>query len=174
MDQQLLDQLNSSLQSQNLVIAPKAYVLQPISFTTDKPTGTESPSFNGELKAELVGLAFHNSDLNTLISQRISQTLSSDRTLQIDSNSQISYDLKSLDLNAQTAVITVHFAGLAVYNIDLASITPQLSGKTVDQVNDIIRSQANVEKVDITLAPAWQKRFPWFSQKISVSLGKDE
>jgi hypothetical protein len=66
-------------------------------------------------------------------------------------------------------VLQVHFEGQAVYNVDLQNIAPQLVGKSQSQVNDILMSKAQIDRVDITLAPSWQKNFPFFASKIHVS-----
>jgi hypothetical protein len=169
-----LKQVRDKLQSRGQVLADQAFNLNVTQFTTDNPVGTQTPSFTATFTAQLSGLAFKSDDLNSLISQRISQTLASNKTLEQRSGDQTTYTARNLDLNNQLAVLEVHYQGQAVFNIDLAGIAPELVGKSQSDVNEILRSKAEIDKVEITLAPAWQKNFPMFASKIKVTIGNPD
>jgi hypothetical protein len=66
----------------------------------------------------------------------------------------------------------VHFEGKAVAKVDLNNINSELVGKSRDQANEILRNKADVERIEITLAPSWQKNFPWFKEKIEVRVAE--
>ena len=168
--QQALQQIRDKLKTQGLALADGAYNLQVVQFTTDNPVGSQSPSFHASLQVKVSGVAFNQADLDTLVNQRISQTLDAGKTLQADQPDPAIVGVKNLDLNNQLAVLSVHYQGQAVYNIDLPDISRQLVGKSQSQANEILRSKAEIDRVDITLAPIWQKNFPWFASKIKVSV----
>jgi hypothetical protein len=169
---QLLAQLNTELKSKNLTVLDKAYTLESVAFTTDKPVGTESPSFNADLKAKVTGLAINTDDLDKLVKDRISQTLATNKTLEEKQDSPPAYKLKSTDPSLESAILGVHFEGQAVMNVDLNGIAQDLAGKSRSQATEILRSKAEIDRIDITLAPSWQQSFPFFAQKIDVELGK--
>ncbi len=165
-------QLKQKLSGQGLVLADKAYIFETPQFTTDNPAGTETPAFQASLQVKVSGMAFKTQDLNNLIFQRVSDTLSANKSLQSKNLDQITYKTKSLDLNNQLLTLNAHFEGQAVFNLDLPYLAPELVGKTKDQVNGILRSKAEIDRVDITLAPSWQKTFPMFARQIKVSVGE--
>jgi hypothetical protein len=170
---QALSELKSKIASQNLILPDKSYTLESLGFTTDQPVGAESPNFNADLKVKVTGLAFSMADLQKLIKDRINQTLNSNETVQIqDPAHQIGYTLKNIDMTSGVATIGVHFEGNAVMNINLDDITSELVNKNSTQVNDILLSKAAIDKVEITLAPTWQKTFPFFASKIHVYVVK--
>ena len=169
---QAIGQLTDSMKTQNLAFVEKSYTMENLGFTTDKQANTESPTFQGDLTVKITGLAFNTEDLKKLISDRVTQTLSAGKTLTISSDDQLSYKLKNLDLNNETGVMSVHFEGKAVYTLDVSDISAELVNKSQAQVNEILRSKSEIDKIETTLAPSWQKNFPFFASKIHVYVAK--
>jgi hypothetical protein len=166
---EVLKQVRDKLALNGSVLADGAYVENNPQFTTDSPVGTQTPGFLGSLQAVISGVTFNRNDLTNLIFQRISQTLDTNKTLRQNSPDQTVYKVKNLDVNNGLVVLAVHFEGQEVFNVDLQNIAPELVGKSQNQVNEILRSKAAIDRVDITLAPSWQKYFPFFVNKIQVS-----
>lgn len=165
-----LEEINSKLKAGGMVLTDKAYNFEVTQFTTDSAAGAQTPNFTASLQAKVTGLAYSQQDLSSLISQRIGQTLSSNKTLQFSTANPAMVKVKNLDLNNNLASLAIHFEGQAVFNVDLANITPELVGKTQNQVYEILRSKAEIEKVEITLAPYWQKSFPLFVSRIHLQI----
>jgi hypothetical protein len=174
LEDQALAQIKEKLSSQGLVLADRAYNLNVTQFVTDNPEGTQTPSFGATLGLQISGLSFNLNDLISLIKQRIVQNLSGNKTLEDSKNGQTIYTAKTLDLTNQIGVLQVHYEGQAVYNVDVNNITPELVNKSQNEVNEILRSKAAIDKVEITLAPAWQKKFPMFASKINLTIAKPE
>ncbi len=168
----LISQEQQKLSQQNLVIPDKAYIIEPEQFSTDKPSGTNSPNFEAVLKAKITALAINKQDLFKLAGDRIKQTLATNKSLEDISDNQLSYKIKSIDLSNELAVLFVHYEGQAVLNVNLDGLNEELAGKSQDQVNEFLSSKAEINKIDITLAPSWQKNFPRFANRIGVTLGK--
>lgn len=170
---QLLKMINDKLISSGLQMLEKAYAVEVLQFSTDKPVNTESPSFTATLKAKITGLAIKPEHLSSLVNDRISQTLSANKSL--ESTSQMpDYKLKTVDLAAEQASISVHYEGRAVMNMNLNNITTELVGKNRRQAAEILRSKAEVDRIDITLAPSWQKNFPYLKSKINVYIEREK
>jgi hypothetical protein len=167
-DQMLLN-LNSELRQKNLAILEKSYLLDSVQFTADSSAGTQSPTFQADLKAKITGLAINQDSLKKLVIDHITQTLSSNKTLTAGRNG-IDYKLKTVDLAAGQEILTGHFEGQAVMNINLDDAAKDLVGKTVAQATEILRSRAEVDRIEITLSPSWQQHFPFFYQKIHLQI----
>jgi hypothetical protein len=169
LEDEALKQVSDKLGASGAVLADGAYVESPPQFTSDNPVLAQTPSFTATLKTVIAGVSFNKKDLTNIIFQRISQSLDSNKTLEQSNPDQTVYKVKTLDINNGLAVLEVHFEGQAVYNVDLHNIAPELVGKSQSQVNEILRSKAEIDRVDITLAPSWQKYFPFFVSKIQIS-----
>ncbi len=163
-------EINEKLKSSGLVLTDKAYTFEITQFTTDNAVGAQTPNFSAVLEAKINGLAYNEKDLANLISARIGQTLSSNKTLKFDSEQPFTAKIKNLDMGNELGTINVHFEGQAVFNVDLPNITPELVGKSQTEVYEILRSKAEIDKVEITLAPSWQKNFPLFVSKIHLNI----
>ncbi len=167
---QALEQIRQKLKTSGLVLPEKSYNFDSPQFATDNPVGTETPSFQASLQSKLTGLAYKSDDLKNLIVQRITQTLSSNKSLVPKTPESTTVKVKSFDLNNQLAVLAVHFEGQAVYEVNLAGVATELTGKSQNEANEILRSKAEIDKVEITIAPAWQKNFPLFAGKIKINI----
>ena len=166
-------ELNKTLAEKGLELADKAFVLDGEQFTADNPINTQTPSFEASLQAKVKGLGFKSEDLINLIFTGIKETLSSNKILKQNKPQAISYKIKNYDSAGQLAVLTAHFEGKVIYDVNLPYLAPQLVGKTKNQVDEILRSKAEIDKVEITLAPSWEKKFPWFASKISVKVAAE-
>lgn len=165
-----LKEINDKLKGSGLVLTEKAYTFEITQFTTDNAVGTQTSNFSAILKGQVTGMAYNEKDLSDLITARIGQTLSSNKTLQFDNSQPFAVKVKNLDTTNELATLSVHFEGQAVFNVDLPNITPELVGKSQSEVYEILRSKAEIEKVEITLAPSWQKTFPLFVSKIKLNI----
>ncbi len=62
----------------------------------------------------------------------------------------------------------VHFEGMAIMDVNVNDVASELVGKKLSEANDLLLSKSSIDKVEITLAPTWQKKFPLFASKIKV------
>lgn len=170
LEEEALAQVRDRLSTAGSVLADRAFSFNVTEYVVNNPEGTQTPSFEASLKGDLVGLSFKKQDLDDLILQRISQTISGNKVLSKGPNTQITYTVSALDSVNQLASLQVHYQGEAAYVMDLGNLAPQLVGKNQNEVNEILRSKAEIDKVEITLAPSWQKNFPLFVNKIYLSV----
>lgn len=165
--------LNEELQKSGAVLIEKSYTYEVTEFKTDKPSGTQTPNFEASLKLKIQGLTFKTEDLQKVVSERVGQTLSLNKELSLPSESKIEPKVKTLDLSTAYGVLSTRFEGKAWYKLELNDLSKDLVGKSPEEVNSIISKGLEVERVDITLAPSWQKQMPWWKNKIEVSTQKN-
>lgn len=170
LQQTLMSQLGSKLASSSLDLLDNGYSVQVNNFATDKPVDSESPTFTASLSIHVTGLAFQKPAMAKLITDRILQTVPNDETLNSDDNLSGTYKIKSVDLNAGVGVVSAHFDAQAISKVDTGGLGYQLAGKTEDQVDDILKAKSSIDRIDVTLAPAWQKTFPWLVSKIDIKI----
>ncbi len=173
LEQKALMQIREKLKTSDLVIPEKSYVLEVSQFTTDNAVGAQAPSFQATIQVKISGIAYKQGDIKTVISSRIKQTLATNKTLREKTPDSTSVKVKNYDPINQLASLAVHFEGQAVYDLDLSSVEGELVGKSQNEVYEILRSKAEIDKVEITVAPSWQKNFPLFSNKINLSIAKN-
>jgi len=166
--EKLLGSVRNQLSEKKLVLLEKAYILESLEFVSDKPAGTESPNFTATLKARIIGMAYNSDQLHNLVFDRIKQTLAVNKKLEQSPEQDNSYVIKNMDFNNELGVLSVHFEGREIYNVDIKNLPGQLAGKTANQVNEILKSKSDIERIDVMLAPSWQRTFPWFANKIQV------
>ncbi len=167
----LFQELTQKLGKEGLVLVEGAYKIETVNFDTDNPALTESPSFNAKIEIKIQGLAINKETLQNLVTDRIKLTLSSNKTLVVDNWDQVTIKVKSIDYKNQLGTLLVHFEGKAVSDINLESLKPNLRGKNIDKVNEMLNSNSEIDRIDVNLAPSWQNSFPWFESKINMKLG---
>lgn len=173
LQQQALERIKEKLKGSKLALPDKTYNFEVSQFTTDNPVGAETPSFQASLQAKLSGLAFKSDDLKNLIFERIKQTLDTNKTLEAKEPDSTTVKVKDYNPTNQLAILVVHFQGRAIFDLNLPDISGELVGKSQADANEILRSKAEIDKVEITLAPSWQKNFPLFASKIKINIARN-
>jgi hypothetical protein len=149
-----------------------AYVVTPSEFATDKPEGTEAPSFNAKVKVRIQGLAFDQNQLVKILRERLAMSLSEDRSLQDVGQDQIVLKVRNVDVANGILALSIHYESKAVPEIDVTGVRQQISGKSKQEASEIMLSNPEIERVDITLAPSWQGSIPRLSSKIKLEVKK--
>ncbi|QQS22587.1 hypothetical protein IPM19_03065 [bacterium] len=164
-----VEEVNNGL-SDGRKLVEGAYNVEVSNFTSDKPEGTESTTFVASANIKITGLAFNENDLRQMVRGRLTQTLGSDKALQEADLDQVVYKIKNLDLAAGLMQLSIHYESQAKAKIDQQDLVAQLAGKSKEQANDILLTNQNIERADITLAPSWQKSFPRLGTKIHIKI----
>lgn len=164
-------QISEQIKTKNLVLDEKAFLLQNPQFTFDHDIGTETPEFNGNLTAQVVGFAYGQSDLETIVLERIKKSLTSQNEIDVKLGSPLTILLKPVDFNQELVVLEVHFEGVAVaVNKNLDTLPKKLAGKSQNSAAEYIKQNTQTDKVEITLLPGWQRWLPWLSSNIHIGL----
>lgn len=164
----LLTQLRNSLEGEGGILAEKAFTAEVLSFSTDKPVGTESPTFEASIKVQFKGISFSQSQLNELLRGRITQMLPTNKQLQPASGDTVTYKIKASDIPAGNSVLVAHFESKAVDIIEIDDVVADLKGKTKEEASEMLLARPEIGKVDIILSPSWQNSIPRFGSKITV------
>ena len=145
--------------------------IKNISF--NQAAGDQVNAFNGLLSAHVTALAFHQSDLRSMLESRVNITLDADKYLVTTSGEEITDDYKTVDFTQGTGVLNVSFAAFSTAKIDSAGIASEINGKNPDAIKELLLSDPNIDGVDIAFKPFWVKSVPKFSGKVYVHVKLD-
>ena len=172
-----LDKAHENLKDKNLVFVENGYAQEIQKFTTDKPSGAESPSFEANLEVKFTGLTINTEQLNQLVLDRIQQTMADNKTLEpIKSQDQFSLKFKEIDPKFDLGILLVHFQGKVWFNLNdnLAYYPAEFKNKTPEEINEILNKDLEIDRVDITVAPSWQKTFPKLLSNIKIRVERTQ
>lgn len=170
MIKRLVDDINSRLAGNNVKLVEGAYAVNVESFNSDKPEGTEAQSYSAELKVNITGLAFDEAGLKTMVRQRLLMSLGAGKALQDPSKDTIIYRIKNLDAQNGIMQLALHYESNALPAISVSELKNKIAGKSKQEASDLILANPDVDKVEITVQPAWQSGMPRFSSKINLEV----
>lgn len=166
----VVEGINANLAASNVKLVDGAYSITVESFTSDKPEGTEAQNFQVEMKVNISGLAFDETGLKNMIRQRLLSSLGSGKTLQELEKDTVIYKIKNLDAQNGIMQLASHYESTAKPNIQPNDLINKLAGKSKQEASDLILSNADVDRVEITVQPAWQSDLPRFGSKIHLEV----
>ncbi len=165
-----VESINASLASNNVKLVEGAYSVNVESFTSDKAEGAEAQSFSAELKASFAGLAFDELALKNMVRQRLLVTLGTGKSLQDVNQDSVIYRIKNLDTQNGIMQLSVHYESKAKPSIDAGDLKNKIAGKSKQEASDLILANDDVDRVEITVQPAWQSGLPRFGSKINLEV----
>lgn len=166
-----MSEINNGLNN-NRKLTPGAYTVEIANFVTDKPEGTETTTFNASADITIRGLAFNETELKTMVRGRLQQTLGSDKLLQELERDTVVYKINNYDFATAIMQLSIHYESTAQPVIDEKNLAVQLTGKSEEQASDILLTNPDIQRVEIVLAPSWQKSFPRLGSKIHLKVVK--
>jgi hypothetical protein len=169
---ELLTTLKQKLNDSGLELLDSGYRIEVVEFSTDKAVNTESPSINAKLLAKISGVAFSKNDFDILVKERLLQGISESKELNLNEHTEITRQLKNVDLNLFNASLAVHLDTLAFSKVNLNEYFGKLKGQSIKSANDVLLSDENIDKAEVTLSPSWQKTFPIIKNRISIIINK--
>lgn len=164
-----VESINSNL-SNNAKLVEGAYTFNVESFTPDKPEGTETQNYSAELKVTITGLAFDESVLKSMVRQRLLTTLGNSKELQDLEKDTVIYRIKNLDSQNGIMQLSIHYESSSKPAIEVNDIKNKIAGKSKQEASDLILANPDVDRVEITVQPAWQSGLPRFSSKIHLEV----
>lgn len=166
-----VEDINSGL-ANGRKLTTGAYTVEITNFVTDKPEATETTNFNASADITIRGLAFTEGDLKNMVRGRLQQTLGTDKTLQDQALDKVVYKINSYDFPTALMQLSIHYESQAQPTIDENKLISLLSGKSEEQASDILLTNPDIQRVQIKLAPTWQKSFPRVTSKIHIEVVK--
>lgn len=168
--QKVVDTVNQELKNDSRMIVNGSYTVSVSSFGTDKPEGTESPTFSASAQVSITGLAINENELKQMVRQRLMLSLGDTKTLQDPSNDKVVYRTKNIDGTNGIMQLSLNYESVAIPNIDTNNLKNQLAGKSKAEAAELILSNPDIDKTEITVQPAWQSSIPRFTSKIKLEL----
>jgi hypothetical protein len=164
-----ISQVVTSLKAEGQYVAERAYDVSVINFSADKPAGTESTTFNAQLKVQFRGLSFDPVALTDLVRSRVNQVLPPGGHLESAAQDQINFTVRQFDSLAGALKLVVHFESKVYKNLDVSPLAGQLLGKPKQQALDLLAQNKAIDHAEIDLWPSWQSSMPQLSSRIELS-----
>lgn len=168
--QSVIDSINNKLKDEQQKLVDGAYTANVANFSTDKPEGTETPTFTAQEQISITGLSINESTLKDMVRQRLIMSLGSNKNLQDAGQDSITYKVKNIDTANGLMQLTLHYESKAIPALDKNNLEAQIAGKTKSEAGELILANSDVDHVEISLAPAWQTTLPRFGSKIHLDI----
>ena len=72
------------------------------------------------------------------------------------------------NLELGTGVLTNHFESRIVYLVDGDELKRKVSGKSEDEIRELLLSRPEIESVDVSFSPFWVKSAPRLVNRIRI------
>jgi len=131
--------------------------------------GDDTSSFTGEIKGTIKALAFKKSDLEKIAKDLIIAKISQDQKLKEDSLN-IKYSPETIDLEGGKMILTLDISSTIYTDFNKESFKREISGKTVAEVESILKSNFNIKRFEINIWPPWPRKFPEDPRKIKIEV----
>lgn len=141
-----------------------------VSSSFDAEVGDKQEHFSGKATVVVNGLIF---DKNSLISLAEShareQDLPNKLILGVDENS-FSYDVRSWNTDTGVAVVGVEFNSLITNKLNPSDLKTLLSGRTPEEIKNILLTKSEIAGVKIDLSPFWLQSTPESSDRVDIKI----
>lgn len=166
----VISDINNKLKAQSELLVDGAYTANVTNFTSDKPEGTQEPTFNASEQVAVTGLAINESSLKDMVRQRFIEALGTSKSLQEASADTITYKVKNIDTANGLMQLSLHYESKAIPALEVKSLQSQIAGKKKSEAAELILANPDVDHVEISLAPVWQTSLPRFNSKIHLEI----
>lgn len=165
----VVDAIGLDMKAKGQLLAESAYTSEIANFSTDKPAGTESPTFTAKASVRVRGLAFEPLSLTELVRRRVAQVLPQTGRLQDASKDRMSFQVKRLDVVGGTMALVVHLETRMFQVLDTQNLAAELRGKTVSAGESVLLQKQPIASVRFDLWPKWYKKLPFLESRIGFS-----
>ena len=80
------------------------------------------------------------------------------------------YKIKNIDTTAGIMQLSLHYESKAIPAIATNELKNQIAGKDKAEASEFILANPDVDRVEITVQPAWQSSLPRFGSKIQLEV----
>lgn len=169
----LLDQSRAEPGTQNSSwkILDNAYTMQVLDQYSPTAVGTETSEFEAFARVRIRALAFDETDVKKIIFERVSRLLPPEKLL-AETPSRFDINFLSLSLDQGSGVLSAHFEGSIVYQLDATELREKVRGKSAEEIREIILSRPEIESLEIEFSPFWVKSTPKLRGKITIDISR--
>lgn len=160
--------------SSDYILLENAVSSDVIKSETQTKSGTVIENFDYEAEIKAKALIFKKSDIEEFSKKYIISQTPSGKTL-LDTSIKTDYSVASLDVSGGKASLNIEFSGGIFQTIDRNSASLSLTGKTPDQINEIMKNRMGdqLSKVEVNLWPFWVSKAPKNQKRVNVILNFD-
>ena len=139
------------------------------SIETLPPTGEAADAVRVQLKGRLLALVFRSDDLREVIERFILDSFSEPRRV-LNSQDSFTSEIESTDFSKGMLALNILVNARAETIVDGELLAQKLTGKSEEEVIDLLRKDPAVGKAKIIFWPPWISTFPQDSKDIKVSI----
>lgn len=170
--QELVNGARQALVSQNptVKLLDNAVTSETLEQKSAQNPGAEVPDFEVSMKIKLNALTYDENNVRTVIVERIKRLLPANKKLVADVGTRLQASFLHLNIPDGQGVLSAHFEGQIVYQVDQQELQEKIRGKTMEEIREILLSRPEIEKVDIKFYPFWVKKAPNFGKKVYLQV----
>jgi hypothetical protein len=161
-------------QDVSLRILPNAVKSEVLAKTANKEVNDEVPDFDMTIIAKVTGVGFNEEDVKNLVLEKINSVLSEDKYLLEDGRQELTATFKTVNIDNGTGVLAVHFETIAAYRVENTNLSRILAGKDAVEIQEILLTKPEIDRVDVTFSPFFVKKAPRFNGKIFIKTVQSE
>lgn len=127
------------------------------------PVGGEVPEGTEQVEVvatvEVKAMVIKPEEVRTVARTELQKTVPTNQEL-VEQEPTVTYALKSVDFKQEKIILTVHAEQASVFRINAGSLIGEISGKTENEVRELLTGKTEVEKAEVTLIPVWRRHLP--------------
>lgn len=159
--------------SEEFILLDEGLSQEIIEAVSSVSAGAEAESFNFNLKIQSKAILFSITDLENFAKEFIN--LNAQRTnkkIQLESL-KIDYSPESIDVGSGKIFLNLKISVKIYSDIDETSLKKGLSGKSLNEIQLLLKSQPQIIQSQVKAFPFWLRKVPANTEKITVRLNLD-
>lgn len=153
-------------------ILQEALTEEILSKSYNKNINDQASEFSLNLSAKYKGTAYNDSDLRLIVSKLVTTQVPDGFTLDL-SATETQADVSNVERSGKV-VFLAKFKAKLIPKLDIQKIKDQIKGRSVSEVQNMIKAMDNVLGSDIKISPklpSFLQRLPIFTKNITVEVG---
>ena len=130
--------------------------------------GDQTGQFSAAVKISLKALVYDENDIIELVRNRVERLLPENKKLISEEESFLRSRFFVTNLELGTGVLTNHFESRIVYLVDGDELKRKVSGKSEDEIRELLLSRPEIESVEVSFSPFWVKSAPRLVNRIRI------
>jgi len=158
--------------SEDFVLLDETVVQEVLEAKSSKSVGAETDMFNFDAKIRSDGLAFKNSDMDSLVRGWINSSIDEGQRIKDDSL-KIEYSLKEIDLELGKATLQLDVKVKVYMDIDLTKIEKAILGKSIKEAKVLLQGLSEADRVELDFWPFFKRTIPEDMERVNMQLKLD-
>lgn len=176
-EKQLRDQLKENIKNsmgEDKFLLDNAVSYEVLDFSVFPEEGSITEKFEYQVKMKIKVLSFSNKEMNEKITDFIKSKFNQYKFPVELVFFENNYGNADIDFAKKTMKMDVSVNATLKSQIDVDKISVSLAGKNKEELNEIIKSYPEINKVEAIISPSFlSNSFPKYSSKIKVEINSD-